>query len=181
MDNKPCSYDTASGKLVVFTSKNKQVVQIQMQVSHVEAVLERWSLLKIDKNNFPWITTNIRRLCRKKRRRFNKAKRSHRSKDWQEYKNDKKHTLQSIRRFHWNYVNSIPQDVWNQTTPIPSGVIWLCEVQSAGLRGCGQRWCGSSKLVGKLYSEAKDKADILNKQFKYVLRPRSRRILRYIF
>ena len=28
----------------MFASKNKQVVQIWIQVSHVEAVLERWSL-----------------------------------------------------------------------------------------------------------------------------------------
>ena len=32
-------------QLPVFASKNKQVVQIQIQVSCVEAVLERWSLL----------------------------------------------------------------------------------------------------------------------------------------
>ena len=42
--NKPCWHDNASSKLALFTSKNKQVVQIQIQVSHVEAVLEWWSL-----------------------------------------------------------------------------------------------------------------------------------------
>ena len=31
-------------QLAMFASKNKQVVQIQIQVTHVEAVLERWSL-----------------------------------------------------------------------------------------------------------------------------------------
>ena len=39
-----------------------------------------------------------------------KAKRSHSSKDWQEYKSHEKHALQSIRRTHWNYVNSILQE-----------------------------------------------------------------------
>ena len=34
---KPCWHDTASDKLTVFTSKNKQVVQIRIQVSRVEA------------------------------------------------------------------------------------------------------------------------------------------------
>ena len=37
-------HDTASGKLTVFASKNKQVVQIRIQVSRVGAVLERRSL-----------------------------------------------------------------------------------------------------------------------------------------
>ena len=32
-------------QLVMFASKNKQVVQIRIQVYHGEAVLERWSLL----------------------------------------------------------------------------------------------------------------------------------------
>ena len=31
-------------QLPLFASKNKQVVQIRIKVSHVEAVLERWSL-----------------------------------------------------------------------------------------------------------------------------------------
>ena len=31
-------------QLAMFASKNKQVVQIRIQVSQVEAVLERWSL-----------------------------------------------------------------------------------------------------------------------------------------
>ena len=44
MGNKPCVHDTVSGNVVVFTPKNKQLVQIRMQLSHVEAVLERWSL-----------------------------------------------------------------------------------------------------------------------------------------
>ena len=32
-------------QLAMFASKNKQVVQIRIQVSHVEAVLERWRLM----------------------------------------------------------------------------------------------------------------------------------------
>ena len=31
-------------QLAMFASKNKQLVQIRIQVSRVEAVLERWSL-----------------------------------------------------------------------------------------------------------------------------------------
>ena len=50
---------------------------------------------------------------------FNRAKRSHPSKDWQEYKNYKKHTLQSIRHAHWNYVNSILQDSLEYNDPKP--------------------------------------------------------------
>ena len=36
-------------QLPMFASKTKQVVQIRIQVSHVEAVLERWSLVEDSK------------------------------------------------------------------------------------------------------------------------------------
>ena len=95
---------------------------------------------------------------------FNKAKRSHRSKDWQEYKKHKKHTLQSIRHAHWNYVNSIHQDGLESNDSKP---FWRY-VKSNQQDSVG---VSPLKSVGKLYAEAKDKADILNKQFKSVFTP----------
>ena len=121
-------------------------------------------LLKIGKHNLPWITPNIRRLWRKKQRLFNKAKRSHSGKDWQEYKSHKKHTLQSIRRAHWNYVNSILQEGLESNDSKP---FWRF------IKSKQQDTVGVSPLEvdGQLHSEATDKADILNKQFKSVFTP----------
>ena len=143
-------------------SENYQLFKQYIQDTINKYVPKR--LLKIGKNNLPWITPNIRRLCRKKQRLFNKAKRSHRSKDWQEYKKHKKHTLQSIRRAHWNYVNSILQDGLESNDSKP---FWRY-VKSNQQDSVG---VSPLKSVGKLYAEAKDKADILNKQFQSVFTP----------
>ena len=47
-------------------------------------------LLRANTKHLPWITQAIRRMCKRKQRLFSKAKRSHKSKDWAEYKNAKK-------------------------------------------------------------------------------------------
>ena len=104
----------------------------------------------------------------KKQRLFNKANRCHRSKDWQEYKNHEKHTLQSIWHAHWNYVNSILQDGLKSNDSKP---FWRY-VKSNQQDSVG---VSPLKSVGKLYAEAKDKADILINSLDLFLRPRSRR------
>ena len=78
--------------------------------------------------------------------------------------NNKKHTLQSIRRTHWNYVNSILQERLELNDPKP---FWRY-VKSNQQDSVGVAFL---KLVDKLYLEAKDKADILNKQYKFVFTP----------
>ena len=121
-------------------------------------------LLKIGKHNIPWITPDIRQLCRKKQRLFHKAKRSHSGKDWQEYKSHKKQTLQSIRCAHWNYVNFILQEGLESNDSKP---FWRY------VKSKQQDTVGVSplKVDSQLHSEATAKADILNKQFKSVFTP----------
>ena len=76
----------------------------------------------------------------------------------------KKHTLQSIRRAHWNYVNSILQEGLESNDSKP---FWRY------VKSKQQDTVGVSplKVDGQLHSEATDKADILNKQFKSVFTP----------
>ena len=64
-------------------------------------------ILRSSQHRLPWINQSIRRMCRKKQRLYNKAKRSHKNKDWQDYRSHKKATVQAIRRSHWRYVNSV--------------------------------------------------------------------------
>ena len=95
----------------------------------------------------------------KKQRLFNKAKRSHSGKDWQEYKSHKKHTLQSIPCAHLHYVNTTLQEGLESNDSKP---FWRY------VKSKQQATVGVSplKVDGQLHSE--DKADILNKQFKSV-------------
>ena len=63
--------------------------------------------MRSPKHNVSWINQKIRRMCRKKQRLFNKAKRSSKSRDWSAYKSLKKDTSKDLRRAHWQYVNNI--------------------------------------------------------------------------
>ena len=118
-------------------------------------------LLRSAKKNLPWITQGIRRMCRKKQRLFNKAKNSHKDKDWKTYKSLKKDTLKAIRRAHWQYVNNILMDSLENKDPKP---FWRY------IKAKKQDVLGVSPLkVGcNLFSDAKAKATILNDQFKSV-------------
>ena len=65
-------------------------------------------LLRRNTKHLPWITQAIRRMCKRKQRLFGKAKHSHKSRDWLEYKNTIKETLCTIQRVHWNYRDKNP-------------------------------------------------------------------------
>ena len=58
-------------------------------------------------NNGPWMTSQLKRLIRKKQRCYNKAKRSKRSTDWVEYKSIQGQVRQSICNEHQNYITNI--------------------------------------------------------------------------
>ena len=52
----------------------------------------------------PWITTNIKHLCKCKQRMFNKARASGSPSDWSQYKSLKKITQQACREAHRSYI-----------------------------------------------------------------------------
>ena len=59
-------------------------------------------------NNLPWLTTDIKRLIRRKRRVYNKAKAGSESHQ-KLYKTLQNATRDALCRAHWNYVNIILQ------------------------------------------------------------------------
>ena len=65
------------------------------------------SKLSSSRFNVPWITNSIRRMCRKKQRLYNRAKRTHKSHHWGKFRAHKKDTLRALRRARWNYINNI--------------------------------------------------------------------------
>ena len=58
-------------------------------------------------NKTPWLTTSVKRVCRKKQRLFNRARRTHKPSHWERYKAHKRDTLRAVRRARWSYVNDI--------------------------------------------------------------------------
>ena len=59
--------------------------------------------------NKPWLTGSLRRMCKKKRRLYVRARKSHRKSHWEHYKAFKKDTLKALRRQRWSYINDLLQ------------------------------------------------------------------------
>ena len=57
--------------------------------------------------NVPWITTNIKRMCRKKQRLYNRAIRTRKSRHWEKFRAHKKDTLWARRGARWANINKI--------------------------------------------------------------------------
>jgi hypothetical protein len=111
--------------------------------------------------DLPWFTPDLRRATRKKHKLYNKAKKSKSDKDWSTYHQHKKSTQKAINKSHWSYVHGILQDSIDTKNSKP---FWRY------IKGKKQDNVGVApiKHKGKLYSGAKDKAEMLNDQFKSV-------------
>ena len=119
-------------------------------------------ILKSSQHRLPWINQSIRRMCRKNQRLYNKAKRSHKNKDWLDYRSHNKATVQAIRRSHWRYVNSVLLEGLESNDPKPFWHYIKSQRQDAfGI--------SPVKLNGTLHSDPREKA---NNQFKSVFTTR---------
>ena len=57
--------------------------------------------------NVPWISTSVKRMCRKKQRLYNKARRTGKPRHWVEFRAHKRATLRALRRSRWTFINNI--------------------------------------------------------------------------
>ena len=57
--------------------------------------------------NVPWISTNIKRMCRKKQRLYNRDKRTRKSRHSEKFRTHKKDTLRALRGARWAHINNI--------------------------------------------------------------------------
>jgi len=75
--------------------------------------------------SLPWLTRDIKHLIRRKQRAYNRAKKSHRDRDWTLFRKQKlklrKKTQTLMKSSHWDYLNNLfTEDDGNQKS---SGVI----------------------------------------------------------
>ena len=68
------------------------------------------SKLSSERTNLPWLTTEVKRLCRRKRKQYNKAKKSRDPSQWAKFKHLQNSTRNALQQANWNYVNGILQD-----------------------------------------------------------------------
>ena len=119
------------------------------------------SKLSSSRFNVPWITNSIRRMCRKKQRLYNRAKRTHKSHHWGKFRAHKKDTLRALRRARWNYINNILELSLTENNSKPFWKYIKAQRQdNIGVTAL--------KSEGRLFTDNVSKAEILNRQFKSV-------------
>ena len=131
--------------------------------NEIESLMTKYipSKMTSTRFNMPWFNNTIKRMCKKKQRLFNKAKRTKLNRHWQQYRAFKKDVLKSIRKQRWKYINDILQVSLEQGDSKP---FW------SYIRAQRQDNSGVSPLLkqGVLHTDNLSKAKILNDQFSSV-------------
>ena len=97
----------------------------------------------------------------KKHRSYNKAKKSGLDSDWQAYKEQKKHTPSILKKARWSHLDTTLTDSLKENNTKP---FWK------HIKNLRQDDVGVApiKHKGKLHSDSKTKAELLNHQFQSV-------------
>ena len=109
--------------------------------------------------NLPWLNPELKRMCRKKRRLYKKAKRS--PEGWSKFLHHQECTRSAIREAHWSYINNVLQEdlVGGQQKSF-----WrYIKAQKQDSVGVAPLRKGN-----RLFSDSKAKAELLSDQFKSV-------------
>ena len=129
----------------------------------MEEVMENTIPSKLSSRRFKlsWFNRELNRLCRKKARKYKKAKRSGREDHWEQYKEFQKVVQAKLTEGRWDYINRFLQIRLETGNKKP---FWKY------LRVQKQEDFGISALKsnGKMFTDRKSISEILNTQFKFV-------------
>ena len=119
------------------------------------------SKLSSKRFKLPWFNRELKHLCRKKARKYKKAKRSGREDHWEQYKEFQKVVQAKLTEGRWDYINRFLQIGLETGNKKP---FWKY------LRVQKQEDFGISALKsnGKMFTDRKSISEILNTQFKSV-------------
>nr|KAG5694853.1 hypothetical protein BaRGS_028781 [Batillaria attramentaria] len=109
-------------------------------------------------STLPWITTPIKRLLKRKKRLFQRARSTN---NWSPYRQFQKHCRRELRRAEWRYINGTIQEGLDRNDSKP---FW----RFIKARKQDNTGVAPLKENGHLHSDSQSKADILLKQFKSV-------------
>ena len=111
--------------------------------------------------NLPWLTNNIKRAIKSKKRLFNRAKKRNNVESWAKYRRHKRETQKTIKKAQWSYVENILVESFETKNTKP---FWKY-IKSKRQDNLG---VSPIKSGGTLYSDGKTKAELINKQFESV-------------
>ena len=109
----------------------------------------------------PWANTTINKLSRRKKKAYNKARRSNSEQDWAKYKRLKSRSQKTTRQAHNKYLYDIISPKLKDNNKQFYSYIKSKKQDASGISSLRDN-------QGYLHSEEKDKAEILNAQFKSV-------------
>ena len=112
-----------------------------------------------DKHRSPWITKQIKRLSRQKQRRYNKARSTNLSNDWENYYSIKKELQRVCRNSHNNYLSSLLS-----SESKPTKRFWAFIKNKRKDQVSINTLCSN----GHTYTDSRAKADVLNNYFSTV-------------
>ncbi|XP_053398165.1 uncharacterized protein LOC128556626 [Mercenaria mercenaria] len=119
------------------------------------------------RHNLAWLGKTEKKMISKKHKLFQQAKQSRTKASWDKYKSHKRQTQRAVRKAHWNYVNSVLNDSLESGNSKPFwNYVKSKRTDNVGVSGI--------KKNGILYQDSKDKANILNEQFKFVFTKENR-------
>jgi len=119
------------------------------------------SKYKSSRHNLPWLTNEIKRMIRRKQRKFNLAKKTGNQHDWKCYKDLKILVWNKLLKAHADYTNHTLTIALEEGNHKPFWGYIKCQKMDAG-------GVAPLKKDGKLYSSSTDKAEILSEQFSLV-------------
>ena len=128
---------------------------LELMNTHIPSALSR------KHKELPWWNRFLQRLVRSKQRAYNKAKRTKKPTNWAKYRHIQKSIQREMRRARWTYINKILIQGLEEDNNKP---FWKF-VKSRKQDNIG---VAPLKEEGKIFTESKAKAEILNRQFKSV-------------
>ncbi len=133
---------------------------------HIDSIIAKYVPTKKSSRryNLPWLTGDLKRMCRKQHRWFKKAHRTGHPADKKRHKKLQRDTAKSIRKAHWDFVNNI---LCESLANHDSKPFWKY------VKSKRHENNGVSPLMknGTLHSDSAAKANILNSQFQSVFTP----------
>ena len=109
------------------------------------------------RHTYPWVSTSLRRMMRRKQRAHRKAKKSGQSKDWDRFKRLQSEVQRSIHTAHKRYMTDVVSNDLKNTKRFWSFI-----------KSKRQESSGVAPLInteGYLHSDSTKKAEIFNQRF----------------
>jgi len=77
--------------------------------THLRSIQDKHIPTKLTstRHNVPWLTSSVKRMCRKKRRLYRRAKKTQEPRHKEAFEIVQSETQKALKKAHWSYVNGI--------------------------------------------------------------------------